>query len=161
MESRRPIEPIQSDQPTEPMNPVEPVEYREPVAPDRVVPNRVVTDREPVGYRAAVVRQPGVSPAYRWSHVVYLILGIVETLLVIRFILKLLAANPGAGFSSLIYNITDPLVALFQGVFPNAQARGSVVDLAAILAIIVYALVAWVIVRLIWITQRRQITPPA
>lgn len=72
-----------------------------------------------------------------------LALGIVEMLLIIRIVLLLLAANPDATFSTLIYGWTTPLVAPFQGVFPNAVgSQGSVIDVAAILAMIVYALLA-------------------
>ena len=73
----------------------------------------------------------------------------------IRLILKLLAANPGAGFTSLINTITDPLVAPFQGVFTAPRSNGSVLDLAAILAIIVYALLTWLVARLFELIQRR------
>jgi uncharacterized protein YggT (Ycf19 family) len=100
-----------------------------------------------------------VPPWYTTARVIYLILGIVEALLLIRLILKLLAANPVAGFSSLIYGITAPLVAPFVGVFPNAQGDASVLEVATILAMIVYALLAWGIVRLVEIIARRQ-TPP-
>ena len=72
--------------------------------------------------------------------------------------LKLLDANPDAGFSSLIYGLTWPFVALFQGVFPEPSARGSVLELSTLLAMIVYALLAWGIVRVIEITSRRQTT---
>ena len=88
--------------------------------------------------------------------IVYLIAGIIDTLLVIRLVLKLLAANPAAGFTTLIYGVTNPFVALFEGVFSNAQNRGNVLDLAALLAIIVYGLLAWGIVRGIEVLQRRR-----
>jgi uncharacterized protein YggT (Ycf19 family) len=153
------------------MSPTQPADYRDPVPADYRDPVPVgrqpadyrdpaLVNREPVGYRDPVITRTGVSPAYRATRIVYLVLGIIEALLVIRLVLKLLAANPSAGFSSLVYDVTNPLVGLFQGVFPNAQSNGSVLDLAALLAILVYALLAWGIVRLIWITQRRQLTPP-
>lgn len=128
-------------EPTQPVRPVEPVQPVQPVQP------------------VAPVSRP--NPAYRASQVVYLVLGIVEALLIIRFVLKLLGANPDAAFSSLVYGVTEPLVMLFEGVFPNAAARGSVLDLAALLAMIVYALVAWAIVKIIEIMARRRTTYPA
>ena len=92
---------------------------------------------------------------WRASQIVYTIGGIVEALILIRAILELLAANPDAGFTNLIYTITDPLVAPFQGVFPSPQSHGSVLDLAAILAIIVYALLTWAVARLFELARRR------
>jgi uncharacterized protein YggT (Ycf19 family) len=97
-----------------------------------------------------------VSPADRVVRIVYLVFGILEALLVIRFILKLLAANPDAGFSSFIYSITQPFLGLFQGVFPDAFTRGSVLEVSTLLAIVVYALIAWGIASGIRILARRQ-----
>jgi uncharacterized protein YggT (Ycf19 family) len=84
-----------------------------------------------------------------------LALGIVEALLLVRIVLLLLAANPDAAFSSWIYGWTAPLVAPFQGVFPNAAgSQGTVLDVAAILAMIVYALLARVVEAAIRILAR-------
>ena len=101
-----------------------------------------------------------VSPADRAVRIVYLVFGILEALLVIRFILKLLAANPDAGFSNFIYTITQPFVSFFQGVFPDAVTRGSILEVSTLLAILVYALVAWGIASSVRIVGRRQ-TPGA
>jgi uncharacterized protein YggT (Ycf19 family) len=92
---------------------------------------------------------------WRASQIVYTIGGIVEALILIRLVLELLAANPNAGFTNLIYSITDPLVGPFQGVFPSPQTHGSVLDLAAVLAIIVYALLTWAVARLFELIRRR------
>jgi uncharacterized protein YggT (Ycf19 family) len=127
-----PIEPVQPVQPVQPVYPVEPV------------------------YPARRVR-PGTPPnwgAWRAANFVYIIFGIIEALILIRFVLKLLAANPNAGFSSFIYNVTAPLVAPFQGVFPTPASNGSVLEIASLLAIVVYALISWAIVRLIELAQR-------
>ncbi|HEX9055894.1 MAG TPA: YggT family protein [Ktedonobacterales bacterium] len=142
-------------EPTEPVQPVEPV-YRE----ERYEPVRPVEPVEPVVPVAPVEPRyrPPISPAYRLAQVVYLILGIVETLLAIRFVMKLLAANADAAFTALIYGITGPLVAPFEGVFPNAAGDRSVLELATLLAMVIYALLAWGIVKVIDISRRRQ--PP-
>lgn len=92
---------------------------------------------------------------WRASQIVYTIGGIVEVLILIRIVLELLAANPDAGFTSLIYTITDPLVAPFRGVFPTPQSHDNVLDLAAVLAIVVYALLTWVVARIFELIRRR------
>jgi uncharacterized protein YggT (Ycf19 family) len=96
-----------------------------------------------------------VGPARRLAQLVYLVFGLLEVLLLFRLVLKLLAANPGAGFTSLIYQMSEPFVALFRGVFPTPGGSGSVLELFTILAMIVYAVVAWAIVQLILIVGRR------
>lgn len=90
-----------------------------------------------------------ISPSWRGVQVVWLLLSVLETLLAIRFVLKLLAANGAAGFTSLVTTLTTLFVAPFAGVFPNAQARGSVLEVSTLLALIVYPLLAWIIVRAI------------
>ena len=76
-------------------------------------------------------------------------------LLLFQFALKLLAANPNAGFTILAYQLSDPFVALFRGVFPTPAASGSVLELFTILAMIVYAVIGWAIVQLVLIAGRR------
>ncbi len=89
---------------------------------------------------------------YKAQEILYLIMVIVEGLIIIRFVLRLFAANPGAGFASFIYLLTWPLVAPFYGLFPTpAATNGSVLELSSLVALIVYPLVFWVIVRLIWL----------
>jgi uncharacterized protein YggT (Ycf19 family) len=97
-----------------------------------------------------------VSRAHRGATIAWFVLGIVEALLIIRVVLKALAANPAAGFSQLIDNVTAPLVLPFQGIFPTPATSGSVLELSALVAIVVYALIAWGIVRLIAILDPRQ-----
>jgi len=89
--------------------------------------------------------------AHRVSQLVYWIFGLVEGLILIRFVLKLLGANPNAGFAEFIYGITYPLVLPFVGLFGTPQAQGSVLELHSLVALVVYALVAWLIARLAWI----------
>jgi len=113
----------------------------------------------PAEYRRDVVQKDAVSPAFGIAWVVYVVLGIGVGLLIIRVILKALAANTGADFTRFIYGITDPLVAPFQGIFATRQAgTGSVFEFSSVVAIVVYALVAWAIVRLAALASRRRTT---
>lgn len=75
------------------------------------------------------------------AQIISLAVGIVELLLLVRIVLLFFDANPTADFTSLIYSWSNPIVAPFQGVFPNVMgSSGSVLDAAAILAMIVYAI---------------------
>jgi hypothetical protein len=89
--------------------------------------------------------------AYRATQLVYWIFGLIEGLIAIRFVLKALGANASAGFAQFIYGVTAPLVAPFQGLFGNPSAQGSVLEFNSIVALIVYALLAWLIGKLVWI----------
>src|SRR3989344_4784414 len=59
-----------------------------------------------------------IKPLYRTTQVVWYVFGVIEGLLAIRFFLKLLAANPAAGFTRLIYDMTEIFAAPFLFVFP-------------------------------------------
>jgi YggT family protein len=82
------------------------------------------------------------------SRLVFYLTDVVEVGLLLRFILKALAADPGNAFASLLYTITQPLVRPFQGIFPSTAASGLVLEWASLLAMAVYALIALLIVRL-------------
>ena len=97
-----------------------------------------------------------VSVAERAAMITYLILGVLEALLITRVILKLLAANPEAGFVRFIYDRSALFVAPFLGIFPTPATQNSALELSSLVAIAVYALIAWGIVRLIDIFGRRQ-----
>jgi hypothetical protein len=79
---------------------------------------------------------------YKIEQAIYLIFGVLEALIAIRFVLRLLAANPNAGFAAFIYGITAPFIAPFAGLFGTPQYAGSVLEWHSIVAIIVYALIA-------------------
>jgi uncharacterized protein YggT (Ycf19 family) len=80
---------------------------------------------------------------------IYLLFGILGGLLAIRFFLALLGANPAAGFAQVVYSITKPFLAPFVGLFGTARSGGNVLDVSPLVAIIVYALIAWVLVKAI------------
>src|SRR4051794_32486177 len=48
--------------------------------------------------------------AYRVTQLIYWIFGLIEGLILIRFVLKALGANPSAGFAEFVYAITTPLI---------------------------------------------------
>lgn len=91
---------------------------------------------------------PRIRPLYRGTQVVWYILGIIEVLLAFRFVLKLFGANPAAGFTSLVYGVTQLFAAPFLNVFRVARVQGSVFEWTTLLAMAVYWLVAWAIVKL-------------
>lgn len=97
-----------------------------------------------------------ISPVDRRAQVAMYVFVIVEVLLALRFFLKVFGASPDAAFSALLYGITEPLVILFQGVFPEPQGRGPMFEVSTVLAIVVYALIAWAVVRWVRISGRRR-----
>lgn len=92
-----------------------------------------------------------------FGRIVYWILGLLEALLAFRLIFKFLGANPGSTFVSFIYSLSAPFVNPFSGIFRSAVTQGietrSVLEPTTIIAMIVYALIGYGIVRLIGIGE--------
>jgi len=86
---------------------------------------------------------------FRSSQIIWYIVGIIEVLLLFRFVLKALGANPYAGFTAFIYNITAPFVAPFNGILGTAVAGTSVVEWSIIIAALVYLCLAWGLIYLL------------
>ena len=85
---------------------------------------------------------------YIISNLIWLILGIVDGLIAVRFILRLLGANPAAGFARFIYGLSTPLIAPFVGLFPSPRFEGSVLEVTSLVALVVYFLAASLLVSL-------------
>lgn len=83
---------------------------------------------------------------------VYLILGLIEGSLLLSFLFRLLGANPLAGIVRLSYTTTDVLMRPFRFIFPTTMVAGTVFDWSIFVAMLTYALVAWIILKLISIS---------
>ena len=75
--------------------------------------------------------------------------GVIEVLIGIRFVLKLLGANGAAGFVQFIYGVSGIFMAPFNSIFGAQRVSGSLFEWSALVAIAIYALIAWGIVALI------------
>jgi hypothetical protein len=82
------------------------------------------------------------------AQIVVYILGIIEILLLFRFVLKLFGANLGADFTNFIYDITYVFLTPFIDVFRITIVEGSVFDWTTLLAMIVYWVIALAIVKI-------------
>lgn len=96
-----------------------------------------------------VATGPAVTPLYRGTQIAWYLFYLVEALLLFRFLLKLLAANPNAGFSQFIYALSGVFVAPFRYVFRTSAVGGSVFEWSTLLAMLVYWVLVWGIIRLI------------
>jgi uncharacterized protein YggT (Ycf19 family) len=101
---------------------------------------------------------PGPGGATMAARVVTFAFGVLQALLILRIILLLLVANPGNDVVSLVLNITQPFVEPFLGMFSLNRVeadQGSVLDVAAIVALIGWTLVEMLILAAIRIFSRR------
>lgn len=101
------------------------------------------------------------KPLYRGTQIVWYILALIEVLLAFRFILRLLGANPAAGFSSFIYGVTYIFATPFLAVFRNSSiVQGSVFEWTTLLAMLVYWVVALGIIKM-FLMSKTVSTPEA
>lgn len=83
------------------------------------------------------------------TRVVWFVFGVIEVLIAIRFVLELLSANGAAGFVQFIYGLSGVFMAPFIAILGTQRVSGATFEWSALLAIAVYALVAWGVVALI------------
>jgi len=91
------------------------------------------------------------KPIYRSTQIIWYLLYFVEAILALRFILKLLGANPLSGFVSFVYSMTTFLVSPFLSVFGITEVLGSIFEWTTLLAMIIYWLIAFAIIKLLLI----------
>jgi uncharacterized membrane protein YuzA (DUF378 family) len=91
---------------------------------------------------------------------IYYVLGALEILLTFRLVLKLMGAGTASFFVRLIYSIAGLFILPFEGIFRRGFTQGlettSVLEPSTLVAIIVYPLLAWGIVKLVRISSRTQ-----
>ncbi len=85
----------------------------------------------------------------RAKQIVYFIFGAIEVLLAIRFILLALGANEASGFVRFMYGLSRPFVLPFLGIFGEPSLGASVFEWSSLVGIVVYALLAYGLTRLI------------
>ena len=117
----------------------------------------VVNDTGTAPVREASVVKSS-TPARRAIEVTYLVFGIIDAFLLIRLVLKLLGANPHAGFASFTYGVTDFFLAPFHGLLPTIVNGQTVLELSLIFAILIYSLLALGLARVLSITLSRSVT---
>ena len=129
----------------------------DPVAVDRRE-ETVVTQQpgyaatEKVTRDAAAERQLGL---FQFTRIIWTILGILEVLLALRFGLKLIGANPESGFAVFMYGLTGVFTAPFTGLVATWVSGEIVLEVTTLIAMAVYALFFWGVVRLIPIITDR------
>ena len=98
------------------------------------------------------------NPGWRAVQLVYLFFGVIDGLLLIRLVLKLLGANPHAGFANWIYGVTAVFLGPFKNLLPTIGNEQSLLEMSLVVAILFYALLAWAMARFVAIVFYRNVT---
>ena len=87
------------------------------------------------------------------EYLIYFFFGVLEILLAFRLVLKLMGASIGSAFVSLIYGLSGAFILPFEGIFRRGFTQGvettSILEPSTLVAIIVYSILAWGIVKLL------------
>ena len=106
-------------------------------------------------------RAAGPGGAAVVSRFVKFLFGVLQVALILRVILLLLVANTGNDVVQLILNLTDPFVEPFRGMFQLDRVtadQGSMLDIAAIVALVGWTLVELLILALVRVFDRNTVT---
>ena len=96
------------------------------------------------------------STTARIVNIVYFLFGALELLLAVRVIFQLIGVNAANGFAGFIYGLSAPFVALFASLMQNPTLGGTaVLEITTLIAMVVYAILAWLVGRLVWLTLSR------
>lgn len=118
--------------------------------PTQITRTKIVDDHEP--------QQTLVPATERYSiaaRIIWFIAGAIIILLAFRFTLVLLGANPANAFANFVYTVSHPFVAPFFGLFSyNLRYGVSRVEIFTLVAMGVYAVIAFGLARLVTISRR-------
>jgi YggT family protein len=92
------------------------------------------------------------SNTYFWIvNSIYWFAGLLQTLLILRFLLRLFGANPQNEFAQMINNLSAPFIAPFSTLFisPTSAGGANIFDLNIAIAIIAYALLSYLAISLV------------
>ena len=88
---------------------------------------------------------------FKVSQLIWLLLGILVSLIALRIGLKLVGANPESPIVALIYGFTFLFLFPFEGMIAAPSSGSIVLELSSLFAMLVYALIAWAVERTVWL----------
>ncbi|HEY3311723.1 MAG TPA: hypothetical protein VGK00_08805 [Anaerolineales bacterium] len=92
---------------------------------------------------------------FKATQLIWLLLGILEALFVLRLGLKLVGANPESGIVAMIYGFTGMFLFPFTDLIASPTSGSMVLELSTMFAMVVYALIGWAAERIVWLVFYR------
>jgi len=127
-----------------------------------IVKETIITKGNTVSPVVSVPVKIEATTSQTIEYLVYFFFGALEIFLAFRLILKLLGASSFSAFVGLVYGITGIFIIPFEGIFRRGFTQGlettSILEPSTLVAIIVYAVLAWGIVKLLRVLSGEQQT---
>lgn len=114
-----------------------------------------MTDYKEVSTSQHESGQEGRATTFKVTQLIWLLLGILEVFLALRFIFKLIGVNEANTFATFIYGLTGLFVAPFASLTGAPAAGGMVFEFSTLIAMIIYALVGWALERIVYVAFYR------
>ena len=108
---------------------------------DRVVRSEHVHVPSEATRRAATIA--------RTKQIIYFVFGLINVLLVLRFIFLALGASEASPFVNFIYGLSHPFVLPFLCIFGEPTLGSSVLEWASLVGIAIYMLLAYGLARMV------------
>ena len=111
----------------------------------------VIQNTQPAMQNVQTETHSAQAEAHPAKRIVGVIFSAVEIVLLLRFFLKLLGANAENIFMKILYGFTGIFVMIFEGIFSRVtinEASGAVFEPATLIAMVVIALIAWGVLKL-------------
>jgi uncharacterized membrane protein len=86
---------------------------------------------------------------FKATQIIWLLFGLILGLIGLRVVFKLIAVNPDNPFAAFLYNVSGFFVAPFESLTGAPTSGGMVLEISSIIAMIVYLLIAWALVRVV------------
>ena len=88
---------------------------------------------------------------FKATYMIWLLVVMLEGLIALRIGLKLIGANPASPIAVFIYGFTSLFLFPFEGLMGAPAAGNMVLEISSVIAMVVYALLAWALERIVWV----------
>ena len=88
---------------------------------------------------------------FKAGQLIWLLFGVLEVMIALRIGLLLVGANPASPIVVLIYGFTSLFLFPFTGLIASPTFGSFVLEISSMFAMLIYALVAWVVERTVWL----------
>jgi hypothetical protein len=92
---------------------------------------------------------------FKATQLIWLLLGILEAIIALRIGLKLIGANPDSLIVTMIYGFTSLFLFPFTNLIASPTVGNMVLELSSMFAMVLYALMAWAVERIVWLVFYR------
>jgi uncharacterized membrane protein len=88
---------------------------------------------------------------FKATQLIWLLFGILIAVIALRIGLMLIGANPASPIVALIYGFTGLFLFPFTGLINSPTSGNMVLELSSVFAMLIYGLIAWAIVKIVWL----------